>query len=94
MVGKKRRREYQTYLHSPRWIAKREQVFAVQGRCCRRCHSTVLLQIHHRTYERFGRERLTDLVPLCRRCHRLVHAYHNAHPNLSLARATSLVVGG
>lgn len=31
------------------------------------------VQLHHLTYERIGDERLTDLRPLCIRCHALVH---------------------
>lgn len=31
------------------------------------------IQLHHTTYERVGRELLTDLTPLCARCHALVH---------------------
>jgi hypothetical protein len=32
------------------------------------------VHFHHLTYERLGRERLSDLMPLCRRCHQMVHA--------------------
>lgn len=31
------------------------------------------IQLHHLTYERIGDELLTDLRPLCARCHALVH---------------------
>lgn len=32
------------------------------------------VHLHHTTYERLGGENLTDLTPLCRRCHAMVHA--------------------
>jgi 5-methylcytosine-specific restriction endonuclease McrA len=34
------------------------------------------LHVHHKTYERFGKELLTDLVGLCDTCHKKVHADH------------------
>ncbi len=34
---------------------------------------SLALDIHHRTYERFGHEHLSDLETLCRHCHRMRH---------------------
>lgn len=31
------------------------------------------IDLHHLTYERIGCERDTDVIPLCRSCHKLVH---------------------
>lgn len=31
--------------------------------------------LHHRSYKRIGKERLHDLVPLCRPCHEETHKY-------------------
>lgn len=39
----------------------------------KRCAVSVLLNTHHVTYERFGHERGTDLVCLCRLHHMKVH---------------------
>jgi hypothetical protein len=36
--------------------------------------------VHHRTYERFGREDTGDLTVLCRRCHTLFHGVVEGHP--------------
>lgn len=33
------------------------------------------VDLHHKTYARLRNERLTDLLPLCRICHRIVHVY-------------------
>jgi hypothetical protein len=33
--------------------------------------------IHHKTYARIGRERLSDVVCLCWKCHRKVHSGEN-----------------
>jgi 5-methylcytosine-specific restriction endonuclease McrA len=38
--------------------------------CGRRTH---FLELHHRTYERLGRELITDLELLCEQCHRSKH---------------------
>jgi hypothetical protein len=32
-----------------------------------------VLDLHHKTYKRLGKERLTDLCRLCRYCHKQVH---------------------
>ncbi len=33
------------------------------------------LDVHHKTYERLGEERMEDLAVLCRSCHGVVHGY-------------------
>jgi hypothetical protein len=43
------------------------------------------------TYERFKKERLSDLIGLCQKCHSLVHHYHNQHGG-SLHEATIKIV--
>lgn len=37
---------------------------------CEKCGSGSRLQYHHITYERLGRERLSDLQIICNHCHR------------------------
>jgi 5-methylcytosine-specific restriction endonuclease McrA len=49
---------------------------AVSYRCkgkCERC-GNFGSELHHRKYERLGRERPTDLEWLCAECHRRIHA--------------------
>ena len=41
------------------------------GRCERCGERTRRLEVHHLTYERFGRELLTDLQALCEPCHKI-----------------------
>lgn len=60
---------YDQYLLSDHWKTKRKQALNHYGCFCNRCGSTELLQIHHRTYERLGCERMSDLEILCRDCH-------------------------
>jgi len=40
---------------------------------CEFCHSDSKFNFHHKTYERLGNERDTDLVILCDNCHERVH---------------------
>lgn len=68
---------YRKYLRSPQWQAKREAWFAKNGRWCRGCRRTHgPLQLHHITYERLGREALSDLTALCPKCHNEVKKLH------------------
>lgn len=61
---------YNQYIKGPRWAAKREAWFNAFGKWCRACgRTTGPIQLHHMTYERLGRERMSDLVALCRDCH-------------------------
>lgn len=66
-------RDYTHYLAGPYWHALRERYRAAtdlpQACVC----GDPVVQLHHKTYERIGRERLTDLTPLCPTCHKLVH---------------------
>lgn len=81
---------YLSYLQSEHWQRTRKKKLK-KHRHCEFCSSTGRLDVHHKTYERRGRERLSDLVVLCRSCHDAVHDYAKAHPSLSLAQATDRV---
>jgi len=64
---------YNQYIKGPRWAAKREAWFNAFGKYCRACgtaHGPI--QLHHMTYDRLGRERMSDLVALCANCHKEV----------------------
>ena len=76
-------KKYLDYLESPAWQTKRQEVFAVRGYNCEACRSSQVLQVHHKTYARLGREYAQDMAVLCRDCHEEVHR---------LARRGSLAV--
>lgn len=66
------------YLHSWHWKitrwAKRMQVRVMRGMVmCEKCRSTKRLQVHHKTYERLGHEKMSDLKLLCNSCHGKEH---------------------
>lgn len=63
--------EYAEYLQTPAWRERRAERLRFAGHRCEVCNAGGRLEVHHRTYERLGRELMTDLVALCRECHRL-----------------------
>lgn len=71
-------KSYDAYLRSKHWRAVRKRwIDAGRPQCCSVCGSEKY-QLHHRTYERLGRERLDDLVALCGGHHKAAHALVNS----------------
>ena len=65
---------YPQYLLTDHWQALRVGALKRAGFRCQVCNVTgVVLNVHHRTYERLGQERDDDLTVLCRGCHALFH---------------------
>ena len=86
----RRRADYAAWMSSPDWLARRR---AWHEQWIRRCGSEPTCQIcgtqwslrdgalHHRSYQRLGREADSDLVPLCREpCHLLLHQILESNP--------------
>jgi hypothetical protein len=65
--------KYRAYLRTDHWQAKRQEALTHYGRSCARCEATGKLHVHHKTYQRLFKERITDLEILCERCHRQAH---------------------
>ena len=71
--------EYLAYIgppRSPAWEAKRQAKFRQVGQRCQKCRRWKhqlgpgeWLEVHHLTYKRLFRERLSDLQVLCNTCH-------------------------
>ena len=70
---KAKRREYTQHIKSDAWKALRARVIVRNGGQCCRCGSRARLEVHHKSYARFGSERLEDLETLCHRCHEGEH---------------------
>ena len=67
--------EYRSYLSSTAWRKKRDRVLRRDKHTCQTCGvKAAHLEVHHRTYERVGRERLGDLITLCSACHDVISA--------------------
>ena len=65
--------EYQAYINSPAWRAKRKSKLAAVGFRCEKCKITkysAKLEVHHLHYDTFKHERMEDLQVLCPKCHK------------------------
>lgn len=66
-------KSYEAYLLSEHWQNFKKRYFSRHNRICY-CCGKPSQDLHHITYENLGRERLRDVKPLCRDCHKIVHA--------------------
>lgn len=66
--------DYAVYLRSGHWqeVKRRYRATRKLPQTCVVCGNQ-RVDLHHLTYRRIGRERLTDLVPLCREHHDEAH---------------------
>lgn len=66
---------YRTYIDSTAWFRKRRERLEIDGHRCQgfMCFRTDCLEVHHKTYERIGDERMEDLITLCESCHEIQH---------------------
>ena len=66
---------YDAYLRSGHWRRTKARYRSDEDleQCCYCCGDWEDTHLHHKTYERVGAELLEDLVPLCARCHSMVH---------------------
>ena len=71
---------------------KRQQALNYYGAFCQACGSKKRITVHHKTYERFGNEKISDLMPLCWDCHNIVTAFHKRNRRNSLLSNTNIVV--
>jgi len=71
---------YQLYLASPDWQTLRQQVMRRDNDTCQECRWARAHQVHHLTYDRAGREHLTDLIAICSSCHTQIHG-HSPRPS-------------
>ena len=69
----KHRKAYWCYLQSPQWQAVRQKALKKAKNRCSLCNGKKRLNVHHRTYERIGQERASDVTVLCASCHERHH---------------------
>lgn len=99
-----RRSRYAAYIESQAWFDRREQ-WCEEWVCqtgseprCAVCSAPWLLSrddLHHRSYERLGHERHTDLVAMCRTHHTALHDLWDKSPSwrrLGRAQATAGII--
>jgi len=69
---------YAKYLESDHWQERRVRHLRSAGFRCQLCNAdNTKLHVHHRTYERKGCERFSDLIVLCEECHHIFHERQN-----------------
>jgi 5-methylcytosine-specific restriction endonuclease McrA len=64
---------YAEYRRTPEWKARRSRVLTRAGHKCELCNANGQLDVHHRSYDRYAQELLSDLIALCRSCHSRFH---------------------
>lgn len=65
--------EYKRYMSSPEWKFLRVQILARDKQVCQGCLLATATDVHHRTYEHFGKEFAFELISLCKPCHERMH---------------------
>lgn len=65
--------DYKVYLQGEHWRLMRRLRREVDNDQCAICGSIDKLNVHHKTYERIGAEKLGDLITLCYECHGKYH---------------------
>lgn len=68
------RREYDIYLSTPSWHAKRAKVMKRANGVCEGCLERNATQVHHLTYTHIFEEFMFELVAICNECHARLHA--------------------
>lgn len=65
--------QYLAYLESSTWKIKRLEALRLASYRCQNCGGAAgpNLQVHHLNYERLGYEEQSDLVVLCKWCHKI-----------------------
>lgn len=65
--------DYERYMRSDDWQAKRQERLEMDGYTCQVCGRTDSpLQVHHRSYAKLGDEPLDDLITVCETCHSVI----------------------
>jgi len=72
-IAELRKMPFQEYRLTPEWRARRNRVLLRAGNRCELCYASGLIDVHHRTYDRYGDELHNDLIALCRPCHQRQH---------------------
>lgn len=64
---------YNDYMQSNRWRDVRNTALLSYSHKCAVCGNKKDVHVHHRNYDSFGNENISDLVVVCRMCHFYIH---------------------
>ena len=64
---------YSEYMKSREWLVARARRIFIDRGMCRVCGSRHNLEVHHLSYRNLGREKMKDLITLCKMHHRMFH---------------------
>lgn len=81
--------KYNAYINSPEWQEKRKEVFDEKWYKCEACGISESLHVHHGTYRRLYKEKISDLFVLCWYCHM---SLHDKYGTRDLLRATNAFI--
>ena len=77
---------YDAYLHTKHWKLKRRHIYKIRNKTCELCKKKInyneSYNVHHKTYDRVGNEKDSDLMLLCPECHKLIHIKKGRIPNI------------
>lgn len=73
------RKRYKRHIGSKQWRTTKQRLLLERGARCQRCGREPPLSLHHKTYERFGRERDDDLELVCEACHPIADVQRARH---------------
>lgn len=68
-------KNWNAYCRSNKWVRRKARYWKTHEKKCWICGSEEAVHLHHVSYERIGRERDEDLLPLCRKHHRGLHTH-------------------
>jgi len=74
--------EYKEYLKTDHWVNFSKSV-KKSTVLCEKCKHELCTEVHHLTYERLWKELRSDVVALCRHCHRDYHGLNDPMESLS-----------
>ena len=80
------RKRYKRHIGSKQWRTTKQRLLLERGAQCQRCGRGPPLTLHHKTYERFGRERDDDLELVCEECHPVADLQRAANSQARVAQ--------
>jgi hypothetical protein len=61
--------EYTEYMQSKKWAGRKRRLFNKRGYACEMCGAHGPVEVHHKNYDRLGKELDEDLLIVCKECH-------------------------